>query len=143
MASALPEHHKALSRLYSTGGSFMSNKRRRHSTTSSQQLFEQDWQAFTTQFPEFLGEIDYFSPQSALHVFGCRTDEPEMGLNGVALFGFCVWQQAYGKGDAEVRDGIVGRLLAEFPELIELRNLIIRRCAHAQEEAPRSGRLDN
>jgi hypothetical protein len=112
----------------------MGKKRRRQPATSSQQGFEQDWQAFTTQFPEFLREITYVSPQRARHLFGRRTDEPEMALNGVAVFGFCVWQQAYGKGDAEVRDDIVNQGLAQCPELLELRNLILRRCARAQEE---------
>jgi hypothetical protein len=71
----------------------MRKKRRRRSGTSPQRLFEQDWQAFTTQFPEFLDEIVYCSPQSALPEFGHRGDEPATGLNAVAEFGFCVWQR--------------------------------------------------
>jgi hypothetical protein len=74
----------------------MRKQRRRPSAASPQQLFEQDWQSFTTQFPEFLDE-------TALRAFGRRADEPEMDLNSKVLFGFCVWQQVYGKGNADVR----------------------------------------
>jgi hypothetical protein len=76
----------------------MRKKRRRQSATSPQRLFELAGQAFTTQFPEFLAEIVYCSPQSALPEFGHRRDEPGRGLNAVAVFGFCVWQQPIAKG---------------------------------------------
>jgi hypothetical protein len=112
----------------------MGKKRCRPSAASPQQLFEQDWQTFTTQFPEFLDEIVYFSPESALQVFGHRRDEPEMGLNAMAVFGFCVWLQAHGKGKTEFRDTIVGLFLAEVPGALELRKRILQRCACAQEE---------
>jgi hypothetical protein len=88
--------------------------------------------------------MTYVSPRRARHLFGRLTDEPEMGLNGAAVFGFCVWLQAHGKGDAEVRDGIVNQALVQFSELLELHHLILRRRARAQEEGsePRGGIIE-
>jgi hypothetical protein len=120
----------------------MGKKRRRRSSASRQQLFERDWQAFTRQFPEFLEEIVYLPPDSVLQAFGRRADEPEMALNAMAVFGFCVWQQVYGKGDADFRDAIVSLFLAKLPGALELRKSILRRCAHAQAEGGRSSLPD-
>ena len=116
----------------------MGKKRCRRSSASPQQLFERDWQAFTTQFPEFLDEIVYRPPAGVRQAFGGRADEPEMALNTMAIFGFCVWQQAYGKGNADFRDAIVSLFLAKVPGALELRNSILRRCAHARAEGGRS-----
>ena len=112
----------------------MRKKRRRQSAAAPQRLFEQDWQAFTAQFPEFLDQIVYCSPQTALPKFGHRGDEPAMGLNAVAVFEFCVWQQAHSKGNAEFRNGLLSLFLAEAPKLIELRDRILRPCTRADEE---------
>jgi hypothetical protein len=120
----------------------MGKKRRRRPSASPQQLFERDWQAFTAQFPEFLDEIVYRPPESVLQAFGRRADEPEMAINAMALFGFCVWQQVYGKGNKDFRDAIVRLFLAQVPGALELRNRILRRCAHTPAGGSRSSTLE-
>jgi hypothetical protein len=122
---------------HTTGGS-MSKQRRGRSSPSPQRLFEEDWQALTTQVPKCLDESVYLPPESVLRAFGRHADEPEMPLNAIAVFGYCVCQQVYGKGNAGFRDAIVSLFLAKVPGAIELRKSILRRCAHAPAEGGRS-----
>jgi hypothetical protein len=60
---------------------------------------EQDLHAFLQDFPEFQAQVSYLTPKAVMDLFGTQTDEPELAVNGILLFGWSVWMRHHRKGN--------------------------------------------
>jgi hypothetical protein len=89
-----------------------------------------DFQEFLAEFPGFVEEVMYLSPERYRALFGTPTDEPKMCIPGRVAFGFAVWAEFHQRGNPNhIRDMINLFSGGGFPEL---RQVMIQRMQQRQ-----------